>query len=265
MHPYLIRTTHYVVSVYSICAVAALLLSGFLVCLRLKHEHRDFYSFIAILAVVYIGVFGGAYVAYLLFSYGIQNVIRDIREGTWAFFRNGGLVFYGGLIGGIGMAFVGAKIARVRLGDYVNAIVPVIPLAHGIGRIGCTFAGCCYGYDYEGPLHIFSVQRDQIAGIHGGAHIGTFPVQPLEAALNFVMAFVLWRVSKRMRPGSWTILYYYLIAYGVERFLLEFLRGDAIRGAFAGLSTSQWISLALIAFGILMLLRERRRNRFSAA
>ncbi len=247
---------------YGLCLITALLFCGTLVCLRLKRERRDVFSFIAILALIYLGVITGAYILYLIATYGIPNVIRDIREGTWAFLRTGGLVFYGGLIGGIGMAFVGAMITGVRLRDYVNAAVPAIPLAHAIGRIGCTCAGCCFGFDYDGPLHIFSEQRDMLTqGLAEGQHIGTFPVQPLESAINLVLAFVLWRLSKRMKEGSWTLLFIYLIAYGVERFLLEFLRGDVVRGGFGGLSTSQWISMAIVTFSAIMLITGNEKKQ----
>ena len=54
--------------------------------------------------------------------------------------------------------------------------------------------------------------------------------------------------------------------YGIERFCLEYFRADEIRGIFLGLSTSQWISIAMIIFGIVgFVLARRRENRINKA
>ena len=71
---------------------------------------------------------------------------------------------------------------------------------------------------------------------------------------DLLLAFTL------KRRKGYTTLFVYLIIYGVERFLLEFLRGDEIRGFFGLLSTSQWISIALIAAGAAGLLLTNRRR-----
>ena len=49
---------------------------------------------------------------------------------------------------------------------------------------------------------------------------------------------------------------FYLYIYAVSRFLLEFIRGDSIRGIWFGLSTSQWVSIGILTFLMLKLLRN---------
>ena len=96
--------------------------------------------------------------------------------------------------------------------------------------------------------------------------VARFPVQLLESALLFALFFLLAALFRRGALRA-KLLALYLAVYAVLRFLLEFLRGDAIRGVYFGLSTSQWISLAiLLALGVAALARAcaRRRARASA-
>ena len=104
---------------------------------------------------------------------------------------------------------------------------------NGFGRIGCLMGGCCYGIKYDGPLHI--VMSDNIA---------RFPVQLVETLLLFMLAAFL--IFKKTHSKNSSTIIYYLTIYPSMRFLLEFLRGDRIRGIFLGLSTSQWISLLIL-------------------
>ena len=126
----------------------------------------------------------------------------------------------------------------------VNAIVPCIPLGHAIGRVGCLFAGCCYGLPYNG---IGAIHLNPVGITHP-----VFPVQLLEAVLNLILSGCLLLYSRK-KPSGYSLLFLYLICYAVIRFLLEFLRGDQIRGLFIGLSTSQWISLLMLLSGSLLL------------
>lgn len=149
-----------------------------------------------------------------------------------------GFVFYGGLIGFLcGLAFY-AQIADKDCRLTFRYMVPAIPLFHAIGRIGCYLAGCCYGKN----------------GI---------PVQLIESGYNFLLFIVLCNVSVKCRKIFMPIGVYF-ISYGTFRFIIEFFRGDTIRGIFLGLSTSQWISLFLIIpLGIYNLIVKDEKNHFN--
>jgi phosphatidylglycerol:prolipoprotein diacylglycerol transferase len=114
---------------------------------------------------------------------------------------------------------------------------------HSFGRIGCFFAGCCYGIKYQGPFSITFL--DSIAGPN---HVALFPIQLLESFINVLVSIFLIFYSKKDRlPGK--IFGIYLMLYSLIRFFLEFLRGDIIRGKLFGITTSQWISLLLFPIG----------------
>ena len=93
-----------------------------------------------------------------------------------------------------------------------------LPLAQGIGRFGCFYSQCCQG---RGPL--------------------AWPL--LEAAFCLALAFFIYRFLKKTSP--YKTLQFYIIAYGLGRFLLDFLRIDLIRGHWGILSIPQWTILAL--------------------
>jgi phosphatidylglycerol:prolipoprotein diacylglycerol transferase len=84
-----------------------------------------------------------------------------------------------------------------------------------------------------------------------------FPTQLLESGLNFIAGILLLIYAKPTRkPGK--ILGLYLIYYLVMRFFIEFFRGDIIRGVLLGITTSQWISIALIPVGLWLLFRKAK-------
>ncbi|OED35820.1 hypothetical protein AB834_04010 [PVC group bacterium (ex Bugula neritina AB1)] len=143
--------------------------------------------------------------------------------------HKGGLVFYGGLIGGI----ISSTIVVIRKGEnwikVADFFTPVVPMGHAVGRLGCFLNGCCYGTSNAGEV---------------------FPVQLWESGFNFFLAFILFSLSflKNISRGMLTSLYTF--SYGLGRFVLEFYRGDDVLEFFF-LRISQWFSLALIGCSLL--------------
>ena len=58
---------------------------------------------------------------------------------------------------------------------------------------------------------------------------------------------------------------FYLIGYGVIRFILEFFRYDAFRGIYGVFSVSQWVSLALIVLGLFFWFWRRAAKKETVA
>ncbi len=157
-----------------------------------------------------------------------------------------GYVFYGGLIGAIIGLYIYCHIFKFNFGTFINVLTPLIPFTHAFGRIGCFFGGCCYGIEYNGLGHIDFAYNELSPHLH---EVSRFPVQLLESILNLILFIFIYRYSRKVQPVGKT-LGIYLVFYSIIRFLLEFLRGDVIRGFLLGLSTSQWISLILLPLGI---------------
>lgn len=203
------------------------------------------------IAIGFALVCGG--LLYIFVTYSLSEIWAMIKSCNFEFLTSG-IVFYGGLIGGIFGALLGCKIAGCKLSTLESVVIPFIPLGHAIGRIGCIMAGCCHGMEYTGPLAIY--YPNSVTGL--SPEQGYFPVQGLEALLNVgVCLFLIWYERRKRRPMD--LLFAYLGLYAVERFVLEYFRGDSIRGIYFGLSTSQWISVGLLAAAVVHFLFLRRR------
>lgn len=180
----------------------------------------------------------GSKVLFLIVS--AQGAYTDYAQHL-SFWVGGGLVFYGGLIFALIFSFI-FFIRYPALKSLYLQFVPGLALAHGVGRIGCFLAGCCFGEITHSGL-----------GIHfNGAE--RFPVQLYEAILLILLGIIL---HLKKREWKTSLLIKYLFAYSVIRFALEFMRGDEVRGGVAALSTSQWISVCIFLLLNSYLLRKR--------
>lgn len=194
----------------------------------------------------------------LHFNAFIDYIQRDfIGAVSYAF---GGLVFYGGLIG----AFLGmlryCRHFKMQLTPFLDLFAPFIPLVHGFGRIGCFLSGCCYGIEYHGFLAVQFPENELVPELND---VPRFPVQLLEAGLNFIVSGILFYLMKKGKMKSGQLLGIYLLYYTIARYLLELLRGDSIRGKVGVLSTSQIISILLLPVAVFLLSGglERMKNR----
>ena len=158
------------------------------------------------------------------------------------FSLTGGITFIGGLIGGVVTFIAIFFIVKNKLTGKFVEVLYVAPacilVAHGFGRIGCFFAGCCGGIRTDSWLGIkFPYYSYKI-----------YPTQLFEAIFLltlFAVLFVL--IWKKKFKYSFTV---YLGLYGIWRFLIEYIRGDD-RGSFVGnISPSQFWALVMIALSV---------------
>ena len=161
-----------------------------------------------------------------------------------------GFVVYGSILGGILGAWIGCRRYHLVFLKIFDLVVPALALAQGIGRIGCLLAGCCYGMEVSesNPFHI--VFRESA---YAPNNIPLFPTQILSSLLNFLHFGVLMALSRRTKCDG-QLAGFYLLFYSIGRFVMEFFRGDLIRGSVGALSTSQFISIFMCLAGLLMIL-----------
>ncbi len=159
------------------------------------------------------------------------------------------LVYYHSEIAVLVVVGIGLRIARQPVLPYLDLMVLGTGLFLACGRLGCLMAGCCHGQPHSWGI----CYREEHAKDGFPRHllgVRLFPLQAVEAL--WVLSAVLVEVGIMLsgRPAG-TALSWYACAYAVGRFGLEFLRGDADRPYFAGLSEAQWTSL-LLAIGMVM-------------
>ncbi len=191
---------------------------------------------------------------------GFWDLIQ-VDPWHWARLFESGYVFYGGVVGALGMGYLFTLRAGFRdkgaFGDYA---APGLALGIGIGRLGCFMAGCCYGADADVAWAVVFPAGHPT----GGAHV--HPVQLYDAAFGFAaFACCLWYYPRRRFAGE---LFGLLIAsYSVWRFVTEMFRADGDRGVWLGgtLSTSQLVSLAVLPVTAFFWLRELKRSQARGA
>ncbi len=180
----------------------------------------------ALLGIIFAKLF------YLITTCSRINFIKLNDLSYINILMNGGFVFLGGVIGFLLALLFCNKVFHINIQSYIQAYMCCLPFGHMFGRIGCYLVGCCYGISYTGLLSV-----KYTASYFAPNDVELFPVQLLEAFIDFVLGLLLLLFSKKLK--KYAALYLYLLAYSVLRFTLEFLRGDDIRNGIAGLSTSQ--------------------------
>jgi phosphatidylglycerol---prolipoprotein diacylglyceryl transferase len=195
--------------------------------------------------MVLVGVAGGLIGAklYYVIQHGAEFSFSGIVSGS-------GLVWYGGLIGGVVFMLIWAEWRGFRNLHLCDIAGICIPLGYGIGRIGCQVSG-------DGDYGTASSLPWAMAYPDGTVPTTT-DVHPTPIYETFTMGIValgLWHLRDRVRPGI--IFALYLVLAGTERFFVEFIRRNT--DAFAGLTAAQLWSVAMIVLGVTWLAVVGRR------
>jgi phosphatidylglycerol:prolipoprotein diacylglycerol transferase len=166
-------------------------------------------------------------------------------------------VFYGGLIAALGVALWYMRKTRLPGWKTADVFAPAIALGHGIGRLGCFSAGCCWGVECHLPWAVtFTSPVAQQLGVP--VNIPLHPTQLYEAFAEFVIFGLLYRrIRKPHADGA--VIGAYLMMYSTVRFAVEFFRVHEQGNLFGGpLDTSQWISAGLFLLGASCLWQRRQ-------
>ncbi|MBX3270977.1 MAG: prolipoprotein diacylglyceryl transferase [Sandaracinaceae bacterium] len=192
---------------------------------------------------------------------------------AWAKFWNGGLVWYGGLIvaGAYGIHFLWREKFPVLKGMDLTGMA--IPLGVFFGRLGCWFGGCCYG---DVSDHFTAVrfppwspasEAHYREGLLASPGLESLPVLPMQlwealACLSISAFCTLWLQPRKRFDGQ--VFAVSMALYAVARVILEAFRADE-RGALLGVSTSQWIGIAIAAGMAYFYVRWRREAQAALA
>ena len=186
----------------------------------------------------------GARVAYVLANLPefVSHPLSIIR------IDEGGLVYYGGFLGGIMAVILLAYFKKKPLWAFSDFAITAIPLGHAFGRIGCFLNGCCFGCPTHLPWGIAYPENSAPWFRYGTTVL--HPSQLYETLFNLALyGFLLWYYPRRKRDGN--VVAMYLLLYPIQRFLNELIRGDE-RLQHMGLTMAQYTSLILFAAGCLL-------------
>lgn len=213
--------------------------------------------------LVFAALIGGIVGARLLYVIEFWN--EEFRGHWLDIFKvyRGGLVFYGGLLGAVGLILVWGKRKNWPFRTLGDLAAPALPLGHAFGRVGCFLNGCCFGRPWDGPLAItypgitadgyingpLYVQRLKgVVDAHATACRAVFPIQLTASAVNLGLCALL-LVLERRRCCEGRRFPLYIMLYAAGRFAVEFGRGD-YTASVAGLTPAQAVCLALFPAGL---------------
>ena len=198
-------------------------------------------------------------------------VARDrFLDDPLAFFAvwEGGMVFYGGFLGGLTAVLVLCRLRKLSLLRFGDMLSGPVMLGLAFGRIGCLLNGCCYGrpIDWgtgvEWPWGITFLHGQVPSALRG------FPLHPTQAyaSLNALALFGILTWLRRRQRFDGQVFGFGLVAYGLTRSVLELFRLDLGRRFWfedslgQALSTSQGISIPMILIGLAILVVGLRRS-----
>ena len=178
----------------------------------------------------------------------------------------GGLAYYGGFIFASAFGLYYARKHRLGMWKMADLAAPWIAFGLALTRIGCFLNGCCYGKVASVPWAVkfpvgsavHEAQREAHLIAAGAAPLPVHPAQLYLAALNLLTFFLLyfWLQPRKRFDGQ--LFAWLLIFKGVFRSFVEIWRDDERGVMFGWLSTSQLLSVPLVALGVYLLVRARR-------
>jgi phosphatidylglycerol---prolipoprotein diacylglyceryl transferase len=231
VHPIAFHLGSLTIHWYGIMIAVAFLVGLWTASLRAPRENIPGERIADIVLWLMVGAILGARVVY------VTTYWKDEFAGQpwWEIFmiQNGGLVYYGGLIGAVVAAFIYIRLKKLPLWKTADVLAPSIALGNFFGRIGCFLNGCCFGrpthvpWAVQFPIHSYAWSTQLQQGLIGSS-ASTLPVHPTElydSLDNLLLYFLLaWLFRRKKFDGQ--IFSTYLIGYAVTRTIMECFRGD---------------------------------------
>jgi phosphatidylglycerol:prolipoprotein diacylglycerol transferase len=164
-------------------------------------------------------------------------------------------IFFGGFILALVFAYFYMRAQNLPMLSTSDVFAPGLALGHGIGRLGCFAAGCCWGKPTHLPWAVTFTSPDTTTGVPLG--IPLHPTQLYEAFAEGAICLVLLAAMKRAHKDG-AVIGLYLVLYGLVRFGVEYLRMHDSSNPLGGPFTlEQWFSLAAVACGSWLLARKQ--------
>ncbi len=221
--------------------------------------------------LVFAAVIGGIVGAKLY--YVVLNFPRLLESPRFLFAR-GGLVWYGGFLGGTVGVLYQVRRLGLPLRHTLDLTAPAMAMAYAVGRLGCFLVGDDYGRPTASWVGIrfpegapptsvdnlarFGIEVDPALVEMYGQIVPVHPTQLYEIAMSLAIFAIIWRFRDGARPPGWVFALWLALA-SVARFLVEFVRAKDDR--FLGdLTVAQVISMVLIAGAITAMLRLASRK-----
>jgi phosphatidylglycerol:prolipoprotein diacylglycerol transferase len=255
MHPILFEIGRFPVYTYGLLLAAAYLLGLQFALVRARARGLDPNRVMDLGIWIIVSALVGAKLLLL--------VIEFDKFGTnptelFNLLRSGG-VFYGGLILAVVVALWYIRRIGLPLWTTCDVFAPGIALGHVVGRLGCFFAGCCYGKPTDVSWAITFTNPFAAANVGTPLNVPLHPTQLYEAGAEVLILIFLLATERKGRYFPGRTFWSYMFLYALTRYVIEIYRGDP-RGIVLGMSTSQFISVVLAPLSVAMLVWLARKG-----
>jgi phosphatidylglycerol---prolipoprotein diacylglyceryl transferase len=203
----------------------------------LRRNAREKLSQVVAIDFTLVAIVGGFVGARLLHVfYEDPEFYRDHFSRVFAVW-NGGFVFLGGVLGGVGAAYAYCLMRKIPFLMMLDLAVIPLSFAYAIGRDACFLNGCCYGRHCDLPWAVT---------LNG---VPRHPTQLYASGWEFLVLFALIKFESKLKsPGRLTGLW--LILHSIGRIIMESFRDDPRGDMIASLSLATWLSFGMIVMGI---------------
>ena len=251
MHPILFKIGPITIYTYGVLIATAFFLGLALAARQARVEGEDPQKIMDLSFYILISAIAGSRLLYIVVEYKeyISNPLRIFK--VW----EGGLVFYGGFIMAMAVVIIYVKKNEMSLWKVGDILAPSVAIGQGVGRLGCFFAGCCYGRETDVPWAVIFKNPNTLAPMDVHLH----PTQLYDSANGFII-FAALLILRKFKKFDGQLFWTYTLLYAVGRFIVEIFRGDERGFVTASLSTSQFIAIPLFAVSIVMLIKLKRRK-----
>lgn len=257
MHPELFSIGNFTIHTYGFMIMIGATLGFFYMTHAAKKDlgiERDQIQNLAILVI--ISAFAGGKLFFYLedpayYFSSWENIRKNFRTG---------FVFYGSLLFAVPLIIWFFRKEKWPLWPLMDRLAITACIIHGLGRLGCFFAGCCHGTPTDIPWAVtFTHTASQAEPLHTPLH----PTQLYSATLIFGIMIIL-LMLKRHNRFEGQLFFIYIILYALGRGVIEIFRGDEERGYIIDgvLSHSQFISIGVIIVTSWAYLRFMKKARF---
>lgn len=233
---------------------------GVLIALWLLHRDRALQKIVQIstcFSIVEYSILFGYLGGRILFLISENRLLSD-----WSMilkFWEPGLSILGSILGILLVLFLYVGRLKINTLALLDRLVIYAPLVQAFGRLGCFFAGCCYGQPLDAFWAVTYMHTDHLAPLGIGLH----PTQLYSAGFLFALfCFFYFVVQHRVKkPGM--LLCAYVFCVGLERFLIDFIRWDRVfadSGFWSLLCVHQWVALGMMVSSVIGLFVLKRRK-----
>ncbi|MFY0626388.1 MAG: prolipoprotein diacylglyceryl transferase [Reichenbachiella sp.] len=254
MHPVLFNLGPFTIQSYGFLIALGTLIGYFYLTKNAKEQlgvDKDSTQSMTILFLL-AAVIGGKFFFYLerpVYYFGDPgNLFKNLKNG---------FVFYGSLIFVVITLIWYLKKKSIPILPMLDILAFSGVIIHGFGRLGCFFAGCCYGKETDGSIYVVFSNQDSFAPTDVHLH----PTQLYSVLLLITIFIILW-MFKRHQRFEGQLFFLYIILYAIGRGVIEIFRGDLRRGFIIEdwISHSQMISIVIISIVAFFYIREYKKN-----